>query len=143
MDPINPINSLYYVARDVDGVPGQFHLIENITGVTVDHASEDPTETRVFGRAEAHARGGELTHDWTADGLWTPADLDGQRILWEAYLQKERVWMQVLFDGNAGYMQRCLVTGVSHPNEADATNVEVSFTIRGIAGSLQEVNMES
>lgn len=140
MDPIDPKSSLYHLSAAADG---PWNLIQNLTSVTVEHGSEEPTSTRVFGRTEAHLRGGALTTAWSADGLWAPADATGQGILWDAYRTKTPVYVRYLWDGTNGYRQKVLVTSVSHPNEADATNVEVSFELEGVEGSLVNTSIES
>lgn len=142
-DPIDVLDTLVQFAADVGGEPGDFSTIENLTGISPDHSSEDPTETRVFGKSAAFSRGGELSHTYSADGLWTPTDTNGQAALWAAYKNKTLGWIKYLPNGSTGFQQQVRVVGVSQPSEADGDYVEASFELRGVPGTLEDATLET
>lgn len=140
MDPIDPKTTLFQFSADADG---PWSTIQNLTGVGISHGSEAPTSTRVFGRTEAHLRGGALTTTWSADGLWAPADATGQGLMWDLYRTKTHGFIRCLWDGAIGYRQKVLLTGVEHNVEADGENFEVAFEMEGVEGSLVNTQIES
>lgn len=49
---IDPKTTKVQIALDYDGEPGEFIDIEDATGYTASHGSEDASEIRVFGKEE-------------------------------------------------------------------------------------------
>lgn len=137
--PIDPKLTLVQVAADYDGEPGDFATIADATGYDADHGADDPTETRVFGEEEPHTRAGELTDDYSIDGLYNVADTDGQNVLKNSRDLGIPCWIQVLHDGASGYRQKVRVTGYTDSATADGEWVEVSFAARGVAGTMEPV----
>jgi hypothetical protein len=137
--PINPALTLVKVAADSGGNPGSFANIVDVTGYSADHGAEDPSETFVFGEESPHTRGGENTDEYSIDGLYNVADTNGQNVLKNSRDTGVPCWIQVLHDGTNGYQQKVNVTSYSDSAERDGDWVLVSFTARGIVGTLEEV----
>lgn len=137
--PINPALTLVKVAPDVAGVPGSFSTIADATGYSADHGAEDPIETLVFGEDSPHTRGGDTTDDYTIDGLLNVADANGQNVLKNSRDNGVHAWIQVLHDGVNGYQQQINVVSYSDSGERDGDWLTISFTARGVAGTLEEV----
>lgn len=129
MPVIDVETTVVQVAADEDGAPaGAFATIEDLTSYSGDHGSEEATRVRVFGKADPHVRGGEKTDEYSLDGLYNPADTNGQNVLKASYENDVPCWLRVLPDGEAGYTQKVRVTAYTDEAEADGDFVRVSFT---------------
>jgi hypothetical protein len=131
MPVIDSENTIIEVGATAEGT---FAQIDNLTGYTATHGREAETRTRVFGREDAYVKPGERSSTYDINGLYDPADTDGQNVLRDAYESGEDVYLRVLHDGEAGYLQGVKVTEYSDSATADGEYVEVSFSATSTTG---------
>lgn len=115
---------------------GPFALIDDLTSGSATHGTEGSARTRVFGRTTPYIRAGDDTDEYSLDGLYNPADTDGQNVLRDAKNNKTTVVIAVLHDATSGaekgYTQECRVTEYGESADSDGEYVECSFTLEAV-----------
>lgn len=123
--PIDLQDTIIQVSAD----DATYANIANATGYSATHGTDGETRIRVFGAANPYVRAGELVDSYSIDGLYDPADTNGQNILRTARDNGTTVFLKVLPDGADGYKQECRVLEYTDNGEAEGDYVECSFSL--------------
>ncbi len=129
MPPINPETSLVQIAAAAEG---PFATIADLDNYNWDRSRAQGQQRRVFGNPAPYVQPGSKDSTYGLSGLYNPADTNGQNVLEDAYENGTDIYLQVLPDGEDGWMEKCKVTRYAGNGAAnDQDFVEVQFELQG------------
>ena len=118
------------------GGAGTYALIQDATNFNATHGGADVRETFVFDKSSPHVRTGDNTDEYSIQGLYNPADTNGQNVLRSARDNGTTVFLGIIHDNTSGaeegYTQEVRVTQYSESGDRAGDYIEAGFEARGV-----------